>query len=104
MSMTPEQERKLDRLGWDIRGMKEDTIRIEATLEDHRRDVKDVKDKQREDHEAFNKYVAVAEAATKAAKEIAEKTVTSKQLYISFAATFVALGGLIVGALGFLHA
>lgn len=92
-----ELARIIDRQGWAIKELEKTIDRTDANVEDIRRDVKDVVDKQREDHEAFARYVAVAETATRAAEKVAERAVTSRQLYVSFILAVCAVVGTLIG-------
>lgn len=95
--------RTVDRQGWKIEEITKSLERTDANVENVRRDVKSVTEEQKRDHEAFIKYVAIAEGAAVAAKQAADNSATAKQIYIAFAAAVIALAGVIlvgISALG----
>ena|SRR5258708_4287247 len=93
--MDEREKKTLERHGWKLNELEGMLKRRDASFMEITRDVSDVKNKQQIDHEAFTKYIAVAEAATRAAEKAAEKAVTAKQLYISFALAVIALATLL---------
>lgn len=93
--MTPEQERTLDRHGWDLKNIHDLIRRRDSSLMDIIKDVNGVKAEQQKDHELLTNYIAVADAAAKAAEKAAERAVTGKQLYLTGIGIVIALVGLV---------
>lgn len=85
---------------YKIESIEEALERKDADTEDIRRDVRTLKKTVQEDHEAFGKYVARAEAAADLAERAANNSVSGKQLYISFAVAVCAILGIL---LPFIH-
>lgn len=92
-----ELERIVDRHGWQLMEFERSVERTDATVENIRRDLKTVVQDQQQDHEAFTRYIAVAENAATAAREAADKGVTTKQLYLSFILAVCAVIGTLIG-------
>lgn len=93
-------ERELLDHKYKLDGFDEALQRKDADVEDVRRDVRSLKKTVQEDHEAFGKYVARAEAAAELAERAANNSVSAKQLYISFALAVCAILGVL---LPFIH-
>lgn len=90
MEFTPEDARRLDRVGWKQQEHDRKLGTLEKGLGDVTRD-------QQKDHERLETFIAVSESAAKAAQKAADRSLTAKQLYITLAGFLVALAALIVG-------
>lgn len=90
MDFTPEDARRLDRVGWKQQEHDRKLGTVEKGLDNVTRN-------QQKDHERLEMYIAVSESAAKAAKDAADRSLTAKQLYITLGAFLVALAALIIG-------
>lgn len=97
-------ERKLWEHDWAIKGLSDSLIRTDANVEDVKRSVRQIyadREKDREEREkdriALAKFISTAEAAAQAAKDAAEKSVTSKQFYLGVGTAAIAIIGVLLG-------
>src|SRR5438445_9605048 len=90
-------ERQVTDLRWEVKNLEgalrltnQTVIRIES-------DLIDLKDKRTDDSLAFAKFVTTIETAAKAAEKVADKAITSRQLYVSLTIATCAVVALILG-------